>query len=226
MISLAAFPPVLADNGDAIAAVVVFIITVVGWIAKLVGQRGAQAPPVARRPRPVAPAGNDRLQQEINIFLEDAGVARPAAPPRRPPRPQPPRPPERRPAPQAMAESSGKRKKHKKLRPGEELSHRPNPSAKDLGTGVQKHLGQHMSERVTQEVQQRLAPRVEQQVTADLGAAVAGGAPSGTPAARPVSPRADHFANLLRTPQGVQQAMVLNLILAPPPGLARSPRRG
>ena len=65
--------PVLAD-AEGIGAVILAVITVIGWIASLVSNKNQKGPPVANRPRPPVRPRDDRLQQEINIFLEETGV--------------------------------------------------------------------------------------------------------------------------------------------------------
>ncbi len=64
--------PILAD-GDAIIGAIIFLITVVGWVANLVSNKNQKGPPVANRPRPPQRPRDEKLQQEINIFIEDAG---------------------------------------------------------------------------------------------------------------------------------------------------------
>ncbi|HEY3964283.1 MAG TPA: hypothetical protein VGM05_06975 [Planctomycetaceae bacterium] len=229
MTSLAVLIPVLAVKEDAIVAVVVFVITVIGWIMKLAGNKAQKGPPVANRPRPPVRPRDDKLQQEISIFMEDNAGRRNTGVPSRP------SPAASRPQPQNSAQAKRRSSvgaaptsKKKKSRPGEEIASRQAPVAQNLGTAVKQSLSQHMTDRVNQDAQQRLAPRAEEQVGLDLGNSVTGGSarPSLATPPRPVeSPRADRFAELLRSPDGVQQAIVLNLILSPPPGRAGSHRR-
>ncbi len=218
--------PILAD-AEGIGAAIVILITIIGWIANLVSNKNQKGPPVANRPRPPARPRDDRLQQEINVFIEDVGgqrlrqtATRPAVPasrqaggtPRNPPpaksRPAPPptRPPARRP------------------RPGEGIATRHAPVTESLGTGVKQHLSQHMTERVTQEVQQRLAPRVEEKVAQDLGTSMTTVLSPSTTTALPVA-RAERFAEMLRSRSGMQQAIVMNLILSPPVSRTRASHR-
>src|SRR5882672_8092788 len=75
--------PVLAD-AEGIGAVILAVITVIGWIASLVSNKNQKGPPVANRPRPPVRPRDDRLQQEINIFLEETGGKRQKPPPGRP----------------------------------------------------------------------------------------------------------------------------------------------
>src|SRR5437879_11478336 len=67
--------PVLAD-ADTVIATVVAVITIVGWIINLVSNKNQKGPPVANRPRPPARPRDERLQEEISIFIEDAGGQR------------------------------------------------------------------------------------------------------------------------------------------------------
>jgi hypothetical protein len=218
------FPAVLAaGGGDAIAAVVIVIITIVGWIVKLANAEKPRLPPVSNRPRPQPKPRDARVAQEINVFLEDnTGARNRPARPSPPPRPQPASNQASRRQQQQTA-SKGKRK----ARPGEDLSKRQAPVAENLGGGVSQHLRQHMVERIEKGAEQRVTPRTEERVTADLGAALAT-ADSPTAALLP-SPQsgkspAERFAELLRNPAGMQQAVVMNLILSRPPGLNRSQR--
>jgi len=211
--------PVLAAD-DFIVGFIIFLLTIVGWVINLISSKNQKGPPVANRPRPPLRPRDDRIQQEINIFLEDAGGkgkkgagSRPAVPAARSSSGQPSR--------KGVAPGG---KPARKLRPGETLAGRPAPVTETLGTGVKQHLSQHMSDRVAQEAQQRLAPRVEEKALADLGPTMSSGAPMrapALPAAVSATVRADKFGELLRNPPNIRQAIVLNMILSPPPALAR-----
>jgi hypothetical protein len=228
--------PVLAD-AEGIGAVILAVITVIGWIASLVSNKNQKGPPVANRPRPPVRPRDDRLQQEINIFLEETGSKRPKPPPARPastPARNAPiaarTPGAVSPAAKGRQPAGPSRKPARRPRPGQEIATRTPPVSDTLGTGVKQSLSQHMTERVSQEVQQRLAPRVEEKVELDLGPPVTAGA-SGRPA--PVASaagqqpalQAARLAEMLRNRASVQQAFAVNLILSRPPGLARAPRR-
>src|SRR5438309_11605891 len=73
--------PVFAADADTVIATIVALITIVGWIINLVSNKNQKGPPVANRPRPAARPRDERLQDEINIFIQDAGGqrSRPAA---------------------------------------------------------------------------------------------------------------------------------------------------
>jgi len=217
------FVPILAD-AEAVIAVIVILVTIIGWVANLVSNKNQKGPPVANRPRPPARPRDDRLQEEISIFIQDAGgarsrqgsrggaAARQGQAPRTPPSKRPQAPPPKKPA--------------RRPRPGEEIATRQAPITETLGTSVKQHVSQAMTERVSQEVQQRLAPRVEEKVAEDLGTPVTTGART-VAAPGPAAPafRPERFAELLRNRSGVQQAIVMNLILSPPVYRSRGSRR-
>ncbi|HLJ11794.1 MAG TPA: hypothetical protein VKU82_11425 [Planctomycetaceae bacterium] len=228
MPGIAPFAPVLADN-DAIIGGIVALITIVGWLINLFSNKNQKGPPVANRPRPPVRPRDERLQQEISIFIEDlsgqrgkGGAPRPAAGVGKPAIGTPPAAAKRRSTAAAPGKSA------RRPRPGEDIAARHAPTSETLGTAVKQHLTQHMTERVSQDMQQRLAPRVEEKIAQDLGPAVTAGpsarqtpAPSG--AAAPG--RADRFGELLRNPASLRQAIVLNLILSPPAARTRSSGR-
>jgi len=219
--------PVLAAD-DFIVGFIIFLLTIVGWVINLISSKNQKGPPVANRPRPPVRPRDERIQQEINIFLEDAGGkgkkgagARPSVPAAR----TAPRSTSGQPSRKGGAPTS---KPSRKLRPGETLASRPAPVNEGLGTGVKQHLSQHMADRVSQEAQQRLAPRVEEKALADLGPAISGASSMLAPqvsATASATARADKFGELLRNPANIRQAIVLNLILSPPPALARKSHR-
>lgn len=225
--------PVLAAD-DMIVGGIIFLLTVIGWVANLISSKNQKGPPIANRPRPPVRPRDDKLQQEINIFVEDAGAqrrkgaaGRQGVPAGRAAGGQPAGRGQPAVAGQPGRKTAGA-KPPRKLRPGETLASRPAPVTETLGAGVKQSLSQHMVDRVSQEVQQRLAPRVDERVAADLGPTMSSGASMRAPALpAPVSAtvRADRFGELLRNPANVRQAIVLNLILSAPPALAGKSRR-
>ena len=234
MPSILPLAPVFAADADAIIAAIVALITIVGWIANLVSNKNQKGPPVANRPRPPVRPRDERLQQEINIFIEEAGPQRP--------KPAPPKPVisasrpvaggQRTPAQgkaRPPAAAAPARKPARRSRPGDDIAARHAPGSEKLGAGgVKQPLSQQMTERVAQEMQPRLTSRVEDKVVQDLGPSIPAGmsarATTSSPAA-PLPDRAARFAELLRNPASVQQAIVLNLILSPPVASRRLPRR-
>lgn len=198
-----------AADHDAIIALVIFLITVVSWVVNQLTNKKRKVPPVVNRPRPPARPRDQKLQDEISIFMQETTGRKPAA---------------ARPARQAAAASEPRRpaappKPARRAKPGAQLATRQAPVTGSLGSGVKQHLNEYMSDKVTQQVQQRLAPRVEDRLAEDLGTPVTTGASRSEPAAAAaaaVPMRPEGVIEALRSPVGLRQAMVLNLILARP----------
>lgn len=219
-------PVVAAADADAIIAAVIFVITIVSWLVNLLSNKGQKVPPVANRPRPPVRPRDEKLQEEISIFMQESAARKPGAA-----RPAPPT------RPGAAANDAARkrpsaplpRKSARKQRPGAEIASRQAPVTETLGTGVKQHLNQYMADKVAPQVQQRLAPRVEEKLSQDLGVPVTTGTASLRPApAGPAleAPRAELLSELLRNPASVRQAVVLNLVLSPPAARLASRRRG
>lgn len=230
--SLLLVQPLLAVNDPVFAAILV-IISIVGWLYRFVQNQNQKVLPPANRPRPPAPPRprEGRLQEEIETFIQEVNQKKGARrPPTAPPRPTaasaktPSKPPARRLQPQPAAPtgaSSGDSSSSWRAKPGQEIASRHISAGKEMGAGVQKHVQQAMRDRVAQEVAVFLAPSVDQSVSAHLGQAVAPSAAAAAPAAAKPSARVHPLAEAFRSPQGVRQAIVMNLILSPPPGRKR-----
>jgi len=199
-----------AGDGEAIIGLIIFLITIVSWAVNQVTNKKRKVPPVANRPRPPVRPRDQKLQEEISIFMQEAAGRKPGA--NRPARPgaAATAPPKR---PLAAAKPPARRSK-----PGAEIASRQAPVTGTLGSGVQQHLSEYMANKVTQQAQQRLAPRVDEKIAQDLGAPVTtGAARRAEPAAIDMAaPRGDKIADALRNPASLRQAIVLNMILARP----------
>src|SRR6516162_1565170 len=121
------FVPMLADN-EGIGVAITILIIVVGWIANLISNKNQKGPPVANRPRPPVRPRDDRLQQEISIFIEDAGGqrsrqgSRPGGPGARQPTTA-----SRNPPPVKRPATTTAKKPSRRARPGEEIAARQAP---------------------------------------------------------------------------------------------------
>jgi hypothetical protein len=112
----------------------------------------------------------------------------------------------------------------RRVKPGQEIASRHIASGENMGAGVQQHLKQHMSERVAEEAATHLAHKVDQSVAEHLGQS---GAPAGAPApasqmsiaAASGTTRSTRLAELFRNPGSLSQAIVVSLVLSPPPAL-------
>jgi hypothetical protein len=224
-------PLLLADIENVIGAIFV-IFWIVAWLMKLLGAQKPKTPPIVNRPRPPARPRDERLQEEIDVFIQQVAskkgarrppAATPARPPALPKQPASGQRPRKAPVPQKPPETPAPQR----IRPGQEISTRQvvRPE-KDLGNAVQQHLRQHMAERVAQEASVFLKDKVDQSVTSHLGASPIAASPGSAPAASAsgtaTGAPAIRYSELFRNSAGLRQAMVIKLILSPPPG--RKPR--
>lgn len=214
-------------NGLAILALelgtlLFFVFVVISLISWVLNQANApKKVPPARRPNQPPVPRNERIQQEIDRFLRDAGgrprqpvkadeieiverpPARRAPPPRKVverPRPQP---SQRTPAP-ASAPLSTKR-------PGEEAAARHLPPPPPPGTAASL-----ASRGTTLTPRERLPHSVDRAVSAHLGAFAAAAAPP-----QGGQRVAGSLLSALRTPRGMRTAIIMHEILQRPRALRR-----
>jgi hypothetical protein len=237
--SVLAAQPVLAKiDAEAIITIVVAFIGFVSWVVNQLNSAKGKNPPakpvVQRRP---AARRDEKVFEEISIFLEQtekrpAGQQSRKGKPVGQPRPAagrqapvgklksgtgPPRPPAR---PIAISEDEA-RQTHRP--PGGEIARRKLSGAENLGSQVRQHVSEMQKSRVEAYVAQDMKNRIASDVKADLGEFSAGATVPATdqtpPSLRSISPQ--RLAEFLRQPGNMRQAIVLNLILTPPPGLRR-----
>lgn len=225
-------PPLAAFDVDTVIGFVFVVFWVIAWLFKLATGQAQKGPPVPNRPRPPVRPRDEKLQEEIDIFIQEVGpkkaVRRPPTSAARPAMPVRPAPTGQKPKPQPEKAPASARPAPRRVRPGEEIATRHMPDTdQNMGAGVKKHLAQHMAERVTQEAAAYLQPKVEQSVAEHLGRPTTGvtqpaPAAPGTGASRPATRSGGGFSELFQNPSSLRQAMVVSLILSPPPG--RKPR--
>lgn len=214
-------PPLLAVDVNTVVGAIVFLVWVVSWLAKAIGRNNPPGPPVANRPRPAARPAEGKLQKEIDIFIQQMGgkksPPRPTAPAARAPASKPPAQPQpaqrRPPRPPIDSKSASLPKPPTRERPGREIATRQAPGSGLLGTGMQQQLKQ-FGDKVTQEVTPHLEHRVEQHVEQHLGKI----GPS-TAVANPTAVSDHRTIEFLKNPANLRQAMVVNIVLSPPPAL-------
>lgn len=219
------FPIFAALGVDDLIKLVFGLVVFIGWILNLVANKN-KAAQQANRPRPVRPR-DGKLQKEIDQFLEESKPGQPKSKPQ-PSRPS--APPRKTPAPTA-GQNRGKEKEKPKKQPaaqqespsrrrppGVEVADRPAPVSKDLGAGVRTHVAEHLQAgKIEHEVAEDLKNRVGESVTQHLGTFSAATRTATTSSV--ASPAAQHIAELLRNPASVRQAILINTLLSPPPGL-------
>lgn len=208
------YPPVLADlDVGNILGIIFLVVSVLGWFVKVVKGQADEAP----RPPVQRPEG-ERMRTEVETFLEEISAPNVKRPPAKANPPQ--RPAER---PRPAASKSGK--KSAKQQPVAKPKQAPKPIASlsekhlrssNLGEGVRAHVTDYMqSERIAAEVRQDLAGLIPAQVQAKIGRGASVSAVATSTAAAPVHP----LITLLRNPQGIRQAIVLQEILKRPKSL-------
>lgn len=202
--------------------IIFLVIAFISWIINLVSKNNDEAKAGGgRAPRPEPPR-DGRLQNEIDIFLQEVsgqkkGNARveedipmeiveveETPPRRRNVRQQPPRRPSRR---QEARETSAS--EHN--RPGPGVAERQKPGSANLGGGVRQHVSEHLSSGdVESHVEEHLAHDVDQSVQQHLGQfSVGESVDLGAPGTHPL-------VSLLRSPSGMRQAILMGEILSPP----------
>jgi len=218
--------------------VVMAIVSLIRYIAGK-NQPQAQPPKVRKVARPAAPR-DEKISNEIEVFLQQVtGRNKPAEPRQQPPpkpavvreppreRPplrkrsvptgvpvaEPPRSAQSKPlAP--LGEAPGAKPAAALSRPGAELAERKGPGSLDLGTGVREHLSTFMDpNRLERRVQQDMKPEVEAAVQAHLGQF---GAEMPRFAEQLSHAKPHPIVQLLRDPQGVRQAILIKEILERP----------
>ena len=233
---------VLAANIETLIGVAFVVISLISGLTNYLNTRAKPMGP-NRGGRPVRPR-SERIQTEIEQFMRDQvkrqdgdsnQAARPAAAPAQPAqrpaqrKPVPakpvavkkpaPRTIAQRPAPAARPTMGPSEITLPSSRPGEELSHRKSIASEGFGQGVRDHLRTAMGERVQSEARTFLQPTVGAEVTRHLG--VFSGsttAPAASPAAIPVG---QGLLSDLRSREGMQKALLLQMILERPASLRR-----
>ncbi len=205
-----------ADIGNWIG-LAILVLSVLGWLVNAIKGVDPQGKPLPQRPQ-----GKPKrdLRSEIEVFLEELQQ----------PKPQPPAQPERAAPVPARAETplvarNVERQRKEKSRKGNNQTRKPEPVAKPQpkggmrplssgpGQGLRQHVSSYMaSRRVDSSSQSLLADRVGASVQQHLS----GGTVAPVEAAMSTMAAPHPLFALLSTPEGVQQAIVMNEILQRP----------
>lgn len=159
----------------------------------------------------------DRVQNEIEAFLQKVTGQRPSRPAKkRRPKKRPPRQ-EQRP-PRRGEEPPQGRRRPPKQRPRRLKKRRPHGD-QGVGSGIADHvdeyINQHVKEHIDHDVDEHVQVTIVDEVKEHLG--------PGTPQdAKPVGPSAaESVRALLKDPQGVRNAILVNEVLSRPRVLRR-----
>jgi hypothetical protein len=203
----------LLAAGESLVGLIIFAVTIAGWIINIVNQYSQKKPVVPPpRPRPPAPPQAQRQQnpltREIDTFLQEQRTDRkrkrsqdrqrkePAA--RQTPPPPPPQEPARRPV-------------------GGTISAR-HVQTSNLGAGVRDSVQEHITSKpLSRTVSQDMAPQIANSVNEHLGLFTAAGAMTEPDRKATQSQTAgDALLGMFRNPVSIKQAMVMNMILTHP----------
>jgi hypothetical protein len=225
--------------------VIIAIVAIGIWaLNQFLGARNKPAPPVRRNPppqQPGRPAGGQKgLLDEVEQFLKDARkqMEQQQQRPREQPRPQPPPRPQPRIQPPPIPQQGRKQKqqarnKQKQRPPARPLSESRPLDDVERGTSVEQHVREHLgTERFdTSRFDERAGKlsHLQQTIEQDIGAhvrsvfdhqlgTIAGGSTLGAaPVEAPAGPTpAQQLVAMLRDPQGMRNAILLQEILRPP----------
>ena len=221
--------PLLAADPATIIGLIVGALTLLGWIMNYANQKQAQQPPVHRPPRPRPQrAGDDRLQSEIDVFLEEVrgGRRKLGEEPARPVEaPRPAQRPERR-APRPIEQRHLEPKVAPRVEPT--VAKRKRPAAAEDRPRIRQRITEQISADRIEAHASHVGRGVDAAVQSHLGLFTATDAPAPAPgsAAASAAPAATSLAQrvraMLREPEGVRQAVLISEILARPrPGRRR-----
>lgn len=218
--------PLLLVDLDKVIGIAFVIFWIVAWVLKLISSQAQKGPPIAPKPRPTVRPGDDRLQEEIDIFIKEVGPKKTA----RRPVSAPPVPTEKAararkpPLKQSVATPGAGRSESPRRKVGEGISSRHIPGGEATRGRVQQHLRDHMQERVAKEAAAHLNQAVDEQQSRQLVETSRPIFAQGDPAPAETAAKALRVAELLRNPANLKQSIAVSLILSPP--LARQSRTG
>jgi len=203
--------PIFAVAGE-LVPLIMFAVFAISWVLKLITSNKQPAEPPVRRPgRPVRPR-EGRVEDEIDIFIQEVDQQRQQQPQR--PR-QPNKPPARATNARRRSEPPPPPAPPPRRRVGDDMERKPLVDP-NLGGGVRAAAaGIVAGERqLDRGVEQHLTDRIEQSVERHLGTF------SGNRAAKALDTPATRLRSMLRS-KSARQAILLNEILSPPRALRR-----
>jgi hypothetical protein len=232
-----AIQPVLAkfDIGD-IFAILMALVGFISWIVTQVNNNNKAknpAPKPAGQPQRPPARRDEKVFEEISVFLEQKEQRPGGQQPRKVKPPARPQPAAGRKAPMGKLKSgttpakplsaplSEPRQTHRT--PGGDIARRKLSGSEKLGSQVRERVSDMQKSRVESKVAKDLRSHIGADVKADLGefSAAAGSASSDPGTATANATKSQTIADFLRQPGSMRQAIVLSLILTPPPGLRR-----
>jgi hypothetical protein len=202
----------MAVGGGELVPLIMFAVFAISWVLKLITSNKQPAEAPVRRPgRPVRPR-EGRVEDEIDVFIQEVDQQRQQSPQR--PK-QPGKPPAKATTARRRSEPPPPAPPAPRRRVGEEMDRKPLVDPK-LGGGVRAAAaGIVAAERqLDRGVEQHLNDRIEQSVEQHLGTF------SGNRVVKAENTPASRLRLMLRN-KSARQAILLNEILSPPRALRR-----
>ena len=218
------FTPIIA-LGSEIVTLLFLIFAFLSWLASL----GKDAAGKQQGPRPARPpqARDERLKNEIELFLEEVGkgtAPRTQPKPRQRSRPPKPRTPptlrEQRKGSESKKQTGTRQKPETTVAAGMELHDRR------LSSDLQRHVSEYMDDdRIEQHVDDHIGNEITESVNEHIAQSVSqhlGPAETTRQETRTETlSRPAQIATLLRSPSGMRQAILLSELLSPPRALRK-----
>lgn len=235
-------PNLLLADIEGLGVVIFLVVSFISWILNMKNDGNKKG----NRPRPNRPragqagagagqqargAGKpDALKSELEAFLQEVTGQKQKPKPQNKPRPIPAKAPRKRIQPReqpaAVAREKPTRKRPKKAAP-RPSSQRRQPK-KELGSKLREHVDDYMGEsRVEKHVEEHMTEGVSGRKDRRIGAHVRqhlGSSISGVPVQIEVDPKPANTAEIiemLRDPNSVRNAVIINEILKKPRALRR-----
>lgn len=226
--------PILAADASTYITLIFVILGFLGWIMNLTSNKNAPPPAAPARPRQPQPGRaqnrDERIQSEIDVFLQEVGgkKARPRSEP--PPRVVEVEEPPRRRVPRRAPERTVRRPAAEPVRapapppsraePAPRTEHRVGSS--DLGATVREQVSRYIeTARVDQTTKQQLSSVIDRAVEhhlGTLGQREAAQLAAAVDVAANVPAGVHPVVGLLRDPTGVRNAILVSEVLGPPRG--------
>ncbi|MFQ5731655.1 MAG: hypothetical protein ACE5KM_06855 [Planctomycetaceae bacterium] len=187
---------VFAVDPGTIITLVIVVISFIGWIINLVNEKSKQ-----NAPRPAPPrrgVRDDRFEQDIDVFLQQVGGRRAAW--------------QDEVAVEVVPESELLERQAEERR-GRKLSSIEDRHVETsrLGEGVRSHVETHMRGALDAPGKRDAGSRIEAVVEADFGKSIA--AQAEPPPRQRAAVEPDEIVRMLRDPEGVRKAIILNEVL-------------
>lgn len=214
---------------DEIVGLIFTILGVIAWIINHLSGKNQAAPPPARPRQPARPR-DDRLKDEIDIFIKEVRGQVKEPQPRIQPSQSPPS--EGRPPLVARGDQTGSQsgKRRKQPRPadipletasrskrrgvGDEIANRAAPGHRNLGNAIRADVAQDLPPRISDEVREDMKDRVDISVSDHLGKFTGADPAFAATPSRAFS--GSQVGAIFHDRSKVQQAILINEILSKP----------